>query len=168
MAEQDGCDVVVANDADTIPDLNALMEAIEAAALDDFIHLGYTKFAYLSEIGSKEFLSGKPPELCDQYVHPYVNFGVNVFKPSSWWSIGGQDEKFKQWGCEDTAMGIAHRVLKGIEFVRHRGFAFCLSHDRQPQHGNENFENNTILFEKYSKIDNPKDMVDLINSKDIF
>jgi hypothetical protein len=168
MAEKDGCDVIVMNDADTIPNLNALKEAILEAAEDEFIHIGYTKFSYLTKQGSDDFFSGRAAALCEQHVHPYVNFGVNIFKPSSWWSIGGQDEKFKQWGSEDTAMGIAHKILKGREFISHRGFAFALNHEKQPQAGNKNFENNNVLFDKYCKIDNVKDMIQLIMIKNIF
>lgn len=99
FAEERGADIVIINDADTIPELPTLLEAIEAAMNDDFIHNPYdmAKF-YGEEATEKYFLKGISLDKLP-FMPMYPNGGAYVFKPSSWWLLGGNDEKFRKWGC---------------------------------------------------------------------
>jgi glycosyltransferase involved in cell wall biosynthesis len=160
-AEADGCDVIVMSDADTFPQIGPLREAILAAYEDELLHLPYTDYRMLGTLGTNSFFAGTPIDKCSYKSYPKACSGVNVFKPSTWWAIGGNDEKFKQWGYEDTAMRLAHEVILGQSYIRHNGVAYNLGHDPQPRVGT-NFDNNRILFGEYEKTKDAVAMLALV------
>ena len=99
----DAEEVIVINDADTIPQLEPLLEAIAAAATSGLVHLPYTRYHWLGTPGTAQFTAGTDLDQCDFELVNGACSGVYVTTPQSWWSHGGQDERFRGWGFEDAA-----------------------------------------------------------------
>lgn len=134
-AEQMGADVVIINDADTIPQVEPLKQAIAAAYSDQYVHLPYTQYRSLRQEGTTEFLNGKPLEECDAFIVDGAVSGVYVTSPVTWWSHYGQDERFRGWGFEDAAWYTAHTVILEREPVRHEGSVYSFHHKSQKKDG---------------------------------
>jgi glycosyltransferase involved in cell wall biosynthesis len=164
MAEADGVDVIVMSDADTIPQISPLKEAIQGAYEDNLIHNPYNRYRMLGDLGTSQHLEGNVAlDKCSHTSWDSACSGTNVFTPAAWWKLGGMDEKFKQWGYEDTAMHVAHRIINRVDYVKHKGIAFAMGHAPQPKEG-RNYWNNELLFNKYLKISNPKEMLAFVKS----
>jgi hypothetical protein len=167
MAEEDECDILVVNDADTIPQLRPLLEAIKEASRDGKMHNPYTEYRILGDEGTKMYLGGINIKRCPYRKFKTACFGTLVTTAKTWWELGGMDEKFMQWGWEDTAMQRAHYIIKGSNFVSHPGIAFAMGHEPQPKLGSETFANNKRLYEeRYLTVSDPQEMLDLVRSKD--
>jgi hypothetical protein len=113
--------VVVINDADTIPQRDSLLAAVDAAATSGLVHLPYTEYHWLGADGTAQFADGMPLEDCDFELVRGACSGVYVTTPASWISHGGQDERFRGWGFEDAAWHLAHETLLGEAPRRHAG-----------------------------------------------
>lgn len=134
-AETLGYDVVVLADADTLPERQPLLEAIEHARVSRFVHLPYTQYRGLGADGTKQHLAGVPLDRCSHVVIPGACSGVLVTTPATWWAAGGQDERYRGWSPEDVAFLIAHRTLLSSGFARHDGNVYALHHDSPPKTG---------------------------------
>jgi glycosyltransferase involved in cell wall biosynthesis len=161
MAEADGVDIIIMNDADTIPEINPLKEAIAAAYSDGMFHNPYTNYRMLKERGTRQHLVKKHP-IKDCSFLPWDSscYGTVVFTPSAWWEIGGMDEKFKQWGYEDTAQQVAHKVIHGTDFIKHQGTCYAMGHEPQEKN-NQDFFNNEFLYQEYLRADTPEKILEL-------
>lgn len=103
MADADPDDVVVINDADTIPERGPLLQAVSEAATSGLVHLPYTEYHWLGARGTAQYASGMSAEDCDFELVRGACSGVYVATPQTWFSHGGQDERFRGWGFEDAA-----------------------------------------------------------------
>lgn len=148
LAEEDGYDVVVLGDADTLPEQEPLLVAIEAAQTSGLVHLPYTEYRSLSATGTGQHRAGKPIEDCDHVTIPFATSGVYVTTPETWWACGGQDERYLGWGPEDFSWLIAHRTLLGHDPVRHEGRVYALGHDSPPKTGPA-YEDAVELYQRY-------------------
>lgn len=128
IAEEGGAEVVIINDADTLPEIESLQEAINGAYNDNYVHLPYTQYRSLRSIGTKEFRNGKPLKECDAFIVDGAVSGVYVTSPSTWWSHYGQDERFRGWGFEDAAWYTAHKIILGEDPIRHEGAVYSMHH----------------------------------------
>lgn len=135
MAEESGADVVIINDADTVPEIEPLKEAINASCNDQYVHLPYTEYRSLRSQGTREFRSGKELSNCDAFIVEGAVSGVYVTSPKTWWSHYGQDERFRGWGFEDAAWYTAHTVILGKEPVRHDGAVYSMHHKSETKKG---------------------------------
>lgn len=142
-------DVVVVTDADTVPEIEPLRAALAAAAGSGLVHLPYTEYRWLGRVGTAQFTAGAPAETCDHTIVRNACSGVYVTTPATWWRHGGQDERFRGWGFEDTAWFTAHVALLGGEPVRHPGRVYALDHEPQTRQG-ALFEANEALMRRYS------------------
>lgn len=109
-----GADVVVVCDADNVPEEAPLREAIAACQETGLVHLPYVTyrngdFAWNGSIG-----------------------GIYVTTPDAWSACGGQDERFRGWGCEDHAFAYAHATLLGEPLQRHDGVLTHFPHPAPP------------------------------------
>ncbi|HXR44938.1 MAG TPA: hypothetical protein VN759_09040 [Pseudolysinimonas sp.] len=143
----DPAEVVVISDADTFPEPAPLAAAIAAAAGSGRVHLPYTEYRWLGEAGTAQLLTGAPATDCAHEVVVGARSGVYVTTPATWWAHGGQDERFRGWGFEDTAWWIAHETLLG-EPVRHPGRVFAMHHVTQRREG-EQYDRNAELAGRY-------------------
>lgn len=141
-------DVVIINDADTIPELGPLREAIAAAAHSGRVHLPYTRYHWLGASGTAELLGGRDPDDCDYELVRGACSGVYVTTPETWWAHGGQDERFRGWGFEDAAWYLAHETLLGEPPRRHDGTVYALHHVPEVREGPQ-YEANAELMEQY-------------------
>jgi hypothetical protein len=166
-AQEAGCDIVILNDADTLPELPSLLEAIDAAHSDGMIHNPYRLCKYFDVEMSEEFYSGKDIKLLKHTLYTEANGGVWVCTPQTWWDLGGMDEKFMQWGAEDSAFELAHKVIKGSKFVRHDGYIYCLGHEVQIHDPgfNQSQIKNIELYWLYYSASTPERMLALVKQK---
>lgn len=147
-AEKFGADVVIINDADTIPEINPLMDAVLTAKNDNYVHLPYTEYRALGLLGTREFKRGVQLKDCGAFIVHGAVSGVYVCSPQTWWSHYGQDERFRGWGFEDAAWYTAHTVILGQEPVRHEGKLYALNHRSANKKG-PLFESNKDLCDTY-------------------
>ena len=148
LAETCGYDVVVLADADTLPERDPLVAAIEAAAGDSRVHLPYTEYRSLRRDGTDQALDGIPLDRCAHLVVPFATSGVYVTTPATWWACGGQDEHMLGWGMEDVAWLVSHRVLLGAEPARHEGRVYALHHESAVKHGDQ-YDRNVARYHRY-------------------
>lgn len=127
--EQAPARVVVLSDADVIPERRPLLAAIAAARTSNRAQLPYTLYRPLTERGTNAVANGVPITAAEYALQMRgAVSGVQVTRADIWHSHGGQDERFRGWGFEDTAWWNAHRTLLG-EPIRQRGVAVSLFHE---------------------------------------
>lgn len=148
VRELEDCDVVVLNDADTIPEVDPLIEAIEQCQKTGLVHLPYNEYRSLRLIGTHEYLRKTPADRCDHLVVDGACSGVYVTTPQTWWSHNGQDEYFRGWGFEDAAWMAAHKTLLGHEPRRHEGRVYAFYHESAVKEGDA-YTNNAARCYKY-------------------
>ncbi|MGI5274755.1 glycosyltransferase family 2 protein [Nonomuraea sp. CA-218870] len=148
LAEERGADVVVLGDADTLPEREPLLAAIEGAATSGLVHLPYTAYHSLRADGTAQYRRGVPLDRCNHLVVPAATSGVYVTSPETWWACGGQDERFLGWAPEDVAWLICHRTLLGSEPVRHEGRVYALHHQSATKTGPA-YEQAVALYQRY-------------------
>jgi predicted glycosyltransferase involved in capsule biosynthesis len=165
LAEESGADIVIMNDADTIPDgTKSLMQTVQDAMLDNFIHNPYTEYRFYNLENTDKYFETKSLINCNYRIEHGSNAGVWVFKPSSWWLLGGMDEKFVKWGYEDTALEYVHKIIHGKPLIKHKGIIIAFDHKRNQslQAPDDDLINNFNRYQQYLSITNPKDMVEFI------
>jgi hypothetical protein len=121
--------VIIIGDADTIPEKNAILEGITKAHADSECVLPFSEYRSLTNLSTLIYL--------------YFNkkFGAAIFKeivgasggiyicaPEVWLKCGGQDERFKGWGGEDTAFAHKYKSVFGKDLARIDGKAIALQH----------------------------------------
>lgn len=143
-------EVVVVNDADTLPEPGPLRAAVVAAATSGLVHLPYTEYRWLGASGTADLTAGIAPEDCtvEQLVEGACS-GVYVTTPRTWEAHGGQDERFRGWGFEDAAWREAHETLLGAGPVRHDGRVYALHHVGEVRAG-ANYDANAALRDRYA------------------
>jgi len=148
VARADDGEVVVVADADTLPQLEPLLAAVDAARTSGRVHLPYTEYRWLGPDGSAQFAAGTPLERCDHELVRGACSGVYVTTRATWLSHGGQDERFRGWGFEDAAWYLAHETLLGEPPVRHDGLVFALHHQAEVREGPQ-YDANAALMQAY-------------------
>ena len=161
-AMDDAGEVVIINDADTLPELEPLRAAIAAAETSGLVHLPYTEYHWLGAAGTAQYADGRELADCDFELVRGACSGIYVATPTTWWTHGGQDERFRGWGFEDAAWFLAHGTLLGEEPRRHAGRVYALHHEPQLRAG-EQYDANAALMEQYrSAVGDPAAMRALV------
>lgn len=141
-------DVIVISDADTFPEAAALRRAVRAARASGRVHLPYTAYHWLGPRGTAQFAAGIAPADCEyEFVHEACS-GVYVTTRRTWETHGGQDERFRGWGFEDSAWYLAHETLLGAPPQRHEGRVYALHHAVERRSGAQ-YDRNAALMERY-------------------
>jgi len=166
-AQEAHCDVVIINDADTIPQITPLLEAIEQCQTDGMVHNPYRLCKYYDMNMSELIYSGMNPDVLKHTLYTEANGGIWVCTPETWWSVGGMDEKFLQWGGEDNVFELAHTVIKGSKLVKHDGTIYCLGHVAQIHDPgfNYNQHRNFELYWLYYSATTPERMLALVKQE---
>lgn len=166
-AQEAHCDVIIINDGDTIPEIEPLMEAIENCQTDNMIHNPYRLCKYFDKEMTDKILDGADAKLLKHTLYTEANGGIYVCTPKAWWSVGGMDEKFMQWGGEDSAFELAHTIIKGNKLIKHDGYIYCLGHDAQIHDPGFNFNHlrNIELYWLYYSASTPERMLALVKQK---
>lgn len=162
-------DIIVLNDADTIPDkTEVLKQTIDAAMKDNLVHNPYTEYRFYDINNTNLYFQNNSFMSLPFYASYTSNAGIWVFKPSSWDMVGGMDEKFVGWGFEDTAFERAHEIIHGTKLIKHDGIIHAFDHERDPyvlSHPSKEVSNNYQLYLKYLDIVSPKVMLEFVKSK---
>ena len=147
---QDDYDVIVINDADTIPQEVSLLIAVVQCTQQPGTVLPYTEYRSLQRAGTNQYASGTPIHQCNYF--PVVNAcsGVYVQTPSSWLAHHGQDPRFRGWGYEDAAWEASHISIHGQLPARVDGSVYSFHHDSQRKQGKQ-FELNAALCYRYQQ-----------------
>jgi hypothetical protein len=166
-AQEAHCDVVIINDADTLPEIEPLLEAIRECQKDGMVHNPYRHCKYFDADMTQKILSGSDAKLLKHTLYTEANGGIYVCTPEAWWSVGGMDEKFIQWGGEDSAFELAHAVIKGSKLVKHDGYIYCLAHTQQIHDAGFTFshQRNIELYWLYYSASTPERMLALVKQK---
>jgi predicted glycosyltransferase involved in capsule biosynthesis len=162
-------DVIVHNDADTIPDLECLLKGIEKTFKAGLFCNPYTNYYTINPDSTKKVLNGDVAIENSEYeqVHGACS-GVIITTPKAWELVGGFDENFVNWGYEDVAIKTAHTVILDHDFLTIPGDVYAMSHegaDKSPQLLSVGLKR----LEEYFKVSNNKElMLDLVkNNKGI-
>ena len=163
-----GSGVVVLCDADTLPEEQALRDAIDGAARDGRLHLPYTRYRALSPEGTLAvYARGVDPmdaPVEDESRRPIG--GVWVISVDAWWAVGGMDEEFKGWGFEDDSFFVAANVLLG-DTVRHEGAITHLHHKSAANLRSPSYRTNRARHQQYVRARrNPEAMRRLTGAPD--
>jgi hypothetical protein len=164
LAQDVGAEVVVLCDADTLPEREPLLAAIDGAH-DGLLHLPYTRYRSLTRRGLAQYRRGDPLMDCDvDHDHEGATGGVIVIRVDAWWRAGGMDERFQGWGHEDAAFRLAADTLLGPT-VRHPGAIHHLWHAREWNLGSPEFRANAAHMERYTEAGGDQDaMLALVES----
>ncbi len=164
VAQEAGYDVVVLNDADTLPEREPLLAAIESAHQNDRLVLPYTHFRGLSKRGTKDLLRGVPAVSCETELETtWSTGGVMVIKPSAWWRMGGMDENFTGWGMEDAAARVACDALLGPT-IRHEGVITHLWHPSEIDQSSPSWQANSARMARYVEAEgNPEAVAAIVS-----
>lgn len=127
-----GADVLIFADADTIPQIEVVQQAIYEARICPGVIYPHDRYWSLIQADTAAVLDGTL--ICGQFgVFGKPNrvsvSGVVVCTVASWEAIGGWDEEFTGWGNEDTAFALMARDVLG-RALRMRGHVWHLWHPR--------------------------------------
>lgn len=130
VAKKNKADVIVLCDADSVPQPDPLVAAIEAAA-DGLMHFPFHEAWYISYKGMLRVRQQASPEQVRSRIWDkcFSEGGIWVCKPQTYYQAGEQDHRLNGWGCDDRAFLAASRTLVGMP-VKHEGFLYCLPHTR--------------------------------------
>jgi hypothetical protein len=121
--------VVILADADTIPDDLAMARAVRRARHEVVVY-PFDDYIYLAATADPRDTSTPLDELPVERHFNHSFGGLMVVRRDIYWSLGGHDEKFEQWGYEDTAFQLAAEALFKTERVPGPVYAFNHSADR--------------------------------------
>jgi GT2 family glycosyltransferase len=158
-------DIFVIADADIIIDINDLKKSIEE--LRNFVWIiPYSTINYLTDkqttqLQKKNFnttMNNINFTGCLSYTAGYIG-GINIIPRKYFEYVGGFDESFKGWGCEDDAFQNSVDTLCGP----HNRLENTIWHMYHPKGSRENYKKNYALFYKY--YGNSKVIVNNYNEK---
>lgn len=155
-AKKENKNIVVICDADTIVESDTLFNAINLARQEEHVIIPYTTCKPLTEISTNLYHEGVPYDA----LTPLISFdwsvgGVYVTSISAWEFLGGQDERFTNWGCEDTAFSIVADKM-GRPLKRVDGSIYPLWHPSYVKHNEDWYLYNSRLLNEYAEIDPEK------------
>jgi hypothetical protein len=129
-AAEAGADVVVICDADTVPERESLLQAVEAAAQDGVLHLPYTYFKALNRHSTKLFKRNRNPQhLMYEDEGSFSTGGILVISTESYLRTGGMPA-LSGWGFEDTIFRIIVDAVLGPT-KRHVGTIYHCWHRKE-------------------------------------
>lgn len=163
-AQRHGFDVVVVCDADSVPQREPLVDAINGAYSDGLMHFPFDIAWYCGPKTIGRLLLGQNLEQLRSRIIDKCQSegGIWVCRPETWFAAGGMDERLSGWGCDDRAFLSASRTLVGPP-QKHPGVLLCLPHYRP-----DNFwlpEDVNILIETQSRYQNPEEMKRYVSSR---
>lgn len=162
LAVDHGADVVIVNDADTIPEPHAVADAAKAAEAHGGLHFGLSTMRYLDPDETERYYNG---EFIDCTGRPHDS-SVLAIRPIDYIRAGGQDERFTGYGGEDNAFCAAAYTMLG-HVAWHSGAAISLHHDGSCRDiGSERWKPNSQLNIRYQAAKGNKHrMRQLINER---
>jgi hypothetical protein len=167
QAERQGCDVVVLNDADSIPEKEPLRIAIEQSVDSGLIAHPFNEVWMLIPKVTNRIKTTPLPQLRNKVISISgpSRGGIYVCRPAVWWRTGGQDERLVGYGTEDRCHLAATTTLIG-ESIIIPGVLLCAYHDRQlgPTE-NWNYEDVLLMNRYHAAFMDPIAMTALITEE---
>jgi len=117
---EDGHEVVVIGDADTVCEVIPLYSAIADTYKDKKSRLPYDKYILMGEGHTGLFLNSG--EVTGP-VYDGACSGILVVHRDTWRELGGFDERYVGWGAEDVEFAIRH------QFIREPGKCWGMWHE---------------------------------------
>lgn len=144
-AEKSGFDVVVINDADSIPQSEALETAISRAYHNREIVVPFDNVHVLA-VNNFFVRPDRYETFRPLYKYGTSFGGVYVTTPQTWAYVGGMDERVIGWGFEDQIiLSAVHTFLHGPVYVP--GILFNVNHPRDTS--SLKIESNDRLIREY-------------------
>jgi hypothetical protein len=147
-AAERGADVMVVNDADTIPEAGPLLDAVRTAHATGRTVLPYTEYRSLRDEGTDMHMRGIALDQCLFFKVDVATSGIFVTTRDAWRLTDGQDEAFRGWGMEDFAWLVSHRVLVGDEPQRVNGKVYAFTHPPELKEGPQ-YDANVARLARY-------------------
>jgi hypothetical protein len=144
------CDgeILVVCDGDAIAEPAPLLEAVHAVD-DGRLHLPYMAVRLLTQDGSEHVQLGDDPQDARVWhTNPNSVGGCVVVSRDTWRTVGGWDERFTNWGFEDTAFWAAIDTLFGT--TRHEGTLYDLWHIDKRGIGSPQWQTGKALCDRYT------------------
>ena len=116
-------DVVFLHDADMVLPSEAYHEAAELALGTEEMVVAFRHYRPLDRATTEQVLDGADPFTATP-VDVFTDFsvgGVIAITPSAYWRLGGQDERYVDWGYEDSDFARRAERLSAIHRVDHPG-----------------------------------------------
>lgn len=171
-AEAGSWDVLVILDGDVVVRrLEQVTRAVELAERHGRMTFAHDQWVGLDQRGTEAIMSAGP-------LGPGYNWKRHVQQANRmtfsccqaiprtlWRGLGGMDERFRGWGCEDGAFHVAARLL-GEGTDRVSGELFHLWHPRseEREHGHPDYRANFELRDRYEAVrDDPAGMLALLS-----
>jgi hypothetical protein len=127
-------DIIIHNDADTIPNIESLLEGIKQTYETGYFCNPYDDYHMINTANTYRVLDGlETPESADYEHIAGACSGVVITTPKTWKLVGGFDERFLGWGYEDVAIAVAHATIMDHGFLIIPGPAYAMSHDVAPK-----------------------------------
>lgn len=151
LAKENNKKIVIICDADTVIESDALINAINLSRSSKNVILPYTLCKSLTKRSSSLYYEGhNPSNLPVLGAFDWSTGGAYVTSVSSWEYLGGQDERFTNWGCEDTAFSIVAKKMRR-PLLRVPGTIYSLYHTSYAKPEDEWYKYNSDLLKWYSQ-----------------
>jgi N-terminal domain of galactosyltransferase len=162
MANADRFDVVVLHDADMIAPAGAYLEMAERAYDTGTLVIGFTEYRALGQPTSRKVINGR----LDPWEAPAVGTltawslgGIVAIRTDVFARVGGYDERFVGWGCEDTAFAVSCAIVTGQACQRTANPAVHLWHPHgQYTARQRELEANAELLKRYNSARSIEDL----------
>lgn len=148
-------DVVILHDADMIVPHRAYAEMAIRAHQTGRMVIGFSQYRALGPAITEAVLNGADPWTAEPIgvLDAWSVGGIIAITPTAWREVGGMDEGFTSWGCEDFAFASAAKIVLG-PLERHPCAAVHLWHEHGSDPENAAQQANTALLERYSNAAN--------------
>lgn len=145
-------DVVILHDADMIVPPVAYSEMAIRAHQTGRMVIGFSQYRSLGPAITETVLAGADPWAARPIgvLDAWSVGGIVAITPDAWRTVGGMDERFTSWGCEDFAFACAAKIALG-PFERHPCAAVHLWHEHGSDPESAAQQANTALLERYSE-----------------
>lgn len=129
-------DVFLLIDADVIADPEAVRSAVEVAHATERCVISHHERIMLNKAGTSKVLGGYdgPWRVRSMVANVYTDsVSCALAVPRAVWDeVGGFDERYENWGYEDSAFAIAAETLTGRTFLRLASELYHLHHAPSP------------------------------------
>jgi GT2 family glycosyltransferase len=154
-------DTIIFHDADMIVEQQAYEDLIAKAQETGKLVVGFTEYRALEKAATAWVTDGMVDPWSAQVGKTLSGFsrgGIIAVTVEAFYDIGGYDERFRGWGCEDWAFSIAASTARG-PFERLAYPAVHLWHEHGSATQDDNDERfNGALLARYNQITSIEDL----------
>jgi GT2 family glycosyltransferase len=159
--DADSYDTLIFHDADMIVEQQAYEDLIAKARETGKLVVGFTEYRALEKAATAWVTDGMVDPWSAQVGKTLSGFsrgGIIAVTVEAFYDIGGYDERFRGWGCEDWAFSIAASTVRG-PFERLAYPAVHLWHEHGSATQDDNDERfNGALLARYNQITSIEDL----------